>query len=103
MAGFFLVSAIAALVARRRSSDPELQVLCAAPAGAALAAAACSLTFDSLSYPMFVGVHALVIGLIGAGWRLAVASEAPADARDRGEFTVTEPLSSSRAMLPSGG
>jgi O-antigen ligase len=103
LAAFFLVPAIAALVARRRSSDPELRLLCAALAGAALAAAACSLTFDSLSYPMFVGVHALVIGLIGAGWRLAVGSEAPATARVRGEFTVTEPVSSTRTMLPAGG
>ena len=33
----------------------------------------CSLTFDSLSFPMFVNVYALVIGLIGACWRLAAA------------------------------
>ena len=102
LAAFFLVPMIAALVARRRSSDPELRLLCAALAGAGLAAAVCSLTFDSLSYPMFVGVHALVIGLIGAGWRLA-ASEAPAAARARAGFTVTEPLPSTRAMLPAGG
>jgi hypothetical protein len=102
LAAFFRVPTIAALVARRRSSDPELRLLCAALAGAGLAAAVCSLTFDSLSYPMFVGVHALVIGLIGAGWRLA-ASEAPAAARARAGFTVTEPLPSTPAMLPAGG
>ena len=37
------------------------------------AGAVCSLTFDSLSFPMFVNVYALLIGLIGACWRLAAA------------------------------
>ena len=101
LAVFFLVPAIAALVARRRSSDPELRLLSAALAGAALAATTCSFTFDSLSYPMFTGLYALVIGLIGAAWRLA-AAEAPATAPVHVEFT-TQPVSSTRAMLPAGG
>ena len=81
LAAYFLVPVIVALVARRRSGDPELRLLCAALAGAALAAALCSLTFDSLSFPMFANVHALVIGLVGAGWRLAVPGRAAAIAR----------------------
>ena len=79
LAAYFLVPFISALVARRRSGDPELRLLCAALAGAALAAGACSLTFDSLSFPMFSNVYALVIGLIGACWRLAAAGVAPAE------------------------
>jgi hypothetical protein len=70
---FLLLPAIAALVARRRSTNPELRLLCAALAGSGLAATFCSLTFDSLSFPMFVNVYALVIGLIGACWRIAAA------------------------------
>jgi O-antigen ligase len=73
LAAFFLVPMVVALIARRRSSDPELRLLCAALAGAALGAAACSITFDSLSFPMFSCVYALVLGLIGAVWRLAAA------------------------------
>jgi hypothetical protein len=68
---FLLVPAITALVARKRSADPQLRVLCAALAGAGFAAAACSATFDSLAFPMFLNVYALVIGLAGACWRLA--------------------------------
>ena len=87
LAAFFLVPLISALVARRRSGDPELRLLCAALAGSALAAGACSLTFDSLSFPMYTNVYALVIGLIGACWRLAAAvrasSETPAPVGDR--------------------
>jgi O-antigen ligase len=67
---FLLWPAIAALTARRRSTDPQLRDLCAALAGSALAATVCSATFDSLSFPMFVNVQALVVGLIGASWLL---------------------------------
>lgn len=73
LTAFFVAPSIAALMARRRSTSPELRLLCAALAGSALAAGLCSLTFDSLSFPMFVNVYALVIGLIGACWRLAAA------------------------------
>jgi O-Antigen ligase len=78
LAVYFLVPLISALVARRHSEDPELRMLCAALAGAALAAAVCSLTFDSLSYPMFWNVNALVIGLIGACWRLVATGRTTA-------------------------
>jgi O-antigen ligase len=70
---FLLVPAIVALGARRRSTNPELRLLCAALAGAGLAALVCSFTFDSLSFPMFANVYALVIGLTGACARLAAA------------------------------
>jgi hypothetical protein len=75
---FLLVPAIAALMARRRSRSPELRLLCAALAGTGLAATLCSLTFDSMSFPMFLNVYALVIGLIGACWRFAAAEGVPA-------------------------
>jgi hypothetical protein len=70
---FFLGPAIVALGARRSSMNPDLRVLCAALASAGSVTPACSLTFDSLSFPMFVNVYALLIGLTGACWRLAAA------------------------------
>ena len=97
LTAFFLVPTISALIARRRSSDPELRLLCAALAGAALAATVCSFTFDSLSYPMFTGLYALVIGLIGAAWQLA-AAEAPA--RDRSSIEVR---TDKQNTAPAGG
>jgi len=68
---YFLWPALAALAARKRTADPRLRDLCAALAGSALAAMLCSGTFDSLGFPMFVNVQALVFGLIGAVWLLA--------------------------------
>jgi capsular polysaccharide biosynthesis protein len=60
----------AALAARSRSSDSQLRDLCAALAGCELAGLVCSATFDSLAYPMFLDVQALVAGFIGAAWLL---------------------------------
>ena len=71
---YLLWPAIAALLARKRAADQELRDLAAALAGGALAAAVASATFDSLSFPMFVNVQALILGLIGAVW-LIVESE----------------------------
>jgi O-antigen ligase len=101
LTAFFLVPAVSALVARRRSRDPELRLLCAALGGAALAATACSFTFDSLFYPMFTGLYALVIGLIGAVWRLAFA-EAPAAVRAESGIPAPESVTN-RTLQPAGG
>ncbi len=72
---FLLVPPIVAIVAWRSSTNPELRLVCAALAAAAMPAAMTSVTFDSMSFPMFVNLYALVIGLIGACWRLAAAEE----------------------------
>jgi O-antigen ligase len=70
---FLFGPAIVALSARRWSFDPDLRLLCAAIAAAGFAATVCSFTFDSLSFPMFVNLHALLIGFAGACWRLTSA------------------------------
>jgi hypothetical protein len=103
---YFVVPLISALAARRRTTDAELRMLCAALAGAALSAGACSVTFDSLSFPMFSGVYALVIGLIGASWRLASVARAPVAPRCEPAAAYVgagEPASSTRTVLPAGG
>ena len=102
LAFFFLVPTIAAFLARRRSTDPELRLLSAALAGAALAAAASSFTFDSLSYPMFTGLYSLVIGLIGVAWRLALA-EAPAPVNSNSGSAAPGSVTRPGALLPAGG
>ena len=68
------------LVARKRTADQELRDLAAALAGGALAAAVASATFDSLSFPMFVNVQALIFGLIGAVWLIVESSVSPSRA-----------------------
>jgi len=71
---FFALPVATALVARQRTADPELRTLCSALAGSAAAAIICSATFDSLSFPVFAYVEALVVGLCGACWLLVARS-----------------------------
>lgn len=71
---FFALPVATALVARQRTTDPELRTLCGALAGSAAAAMICSATFDSLSFPVFTYVDALIVGLCGACWLLVARS-----------------------------
>jgi len=70
---FFYLSwpAIVAFAARRHTTNPELRDLCAALAGADLAAMICAATFDGFSFPVFFNLEALIAGLIGAAWMIA--------------------------------
>jgi O-antigen ligase len=70
---FFYLSwpAVVALVARQHTTNPELRDLCAALAGADLAAMVCAATFDGFSFPMFFNLQPLIVGLIGAAWMIA--------------------------------
>jgi O-antigen ligase len=86
---FLLWPALAALVARARAANQQVRDLCAALAGAELAAVVGSGTFDSLSFPLFVGVQALVVGLIGSVWTLT-----------RGEAAVPVPQRPVHGALP---
>lgn len=70
---FFVVPALTAFVARARAPTEELRILNGALGAAILSAAISSATFDSLSFPVFGCVYALVVGLAGATWRLAGA------------------------------
>jgi hypothetical protein len=70
---YLVVPAAAALAARRSSGNSDLRLLCGALAAAGLATPVCSATFDSMAFPMFVNVYALIIGLVGACYRLAAA------------------------------
>ena len=74
---FFYLSwpAIVALVARHHTADPELRDLCAALAGADLAAMVCTATFDGYSFPMFYNLQPLLAGLTGAAWMIATRGE----------------------------
>jgi O-antigen ligase len=78
---YLLVPVVVALYARTHTRDRGLRDLLAALAGAALAGTACSATFDSFSFAVFVFVDALVLGLVGACWRLVRAElDVPAPA-----------------------
>jgi hypothetical protein len=90
LAALLFMPMIFALIARAHSSDPELRLLCAALAGAGLAAAVCAAFFDAFSFPMYYNVYALVIGFVGASWRFARAeSQRTGAARTRSAYSET--------------
>lgn len=74
---FFAAPVVTAWAARGRTTDPDTRLLCAAVMAAATAGAVGSVAFDSLSFPMFTGVHALVAGLAAACWHLSRPSADP--------------------------
>lgn len=85
LAFYLLWPVLAGLVARRRAFDPELRDLCAALAGAGLAAVLCSATFDGFSFPMFYNLQALIAGLAGAAWMIASKEQDEMNAFQGGE------------------
>ena len=101
---FLLWPALAAFVARGRTNDPGLRDLCAALAGSELAAVLCSGTFDSLSFPMFVNVQALVAGLIGAVWLLVGrSSKTVLEARSNSNGIANSRHRASAGVIDSSG
>jgi hypothetical protein len=74
---FFYLSwpAIVAFAARHHTANPELRDLCAALAGADLAAMICTATFDGSSFPMFFNLQPMIAGLTGAAWLIAHEEE----------------------------
>jgi O-antigen ligase len=71
LAYYLLLPFFVALVARWRTTDPEIRMLGAALAGAALAATVCSSVFDSFSFPMFAYTEAFVAGIAGSCYSIA--------------------------------
>ncbi len=65
---YFVIPGVAALLAARRAKAPALRSLAAAAASAGFVGMVCSLTFDSLSFPVFALTYPLFIGLGGAVW-----------------------------------
>ena len=90
---FAAFPAVVALIVRRWSASPDLKLLCAALAAAGLVAPVGSVTFDSMGFPMFVNVYALVIGLIGTCARLAAAEREKRTSPDFSSRTSTHQFS----------
>jgi O-antigen ligase len=66
----FVVGFVTARGARRRAVEPTTRDLAQTLAASILAGSLSFYTFDALSYPMVTGMIALLLGVIGATWRL---------------------------------
>ncbi|MFJ6534842.1 O-antigen ligase family protein [Paenarthrobacter sp. NPDC091711] len=65
---YLTLPAISALLAARASRIPALRALAGALAASGAVAAACSLTFDSMSFPVFALLYPFIVGLSGGTW-----------------------------------
>ena len=77
LVGLFVTAWITARNARRLSSNPEFRDLAQSFAASVAVPMAGFATLDSLSFPMAAGLTFLVLGCVGALWRL-VRTETPA-------------------------
>lgn len=68
MCCYLLLPGIAAAAVAWSAESRPLKCLAGAVAGGALAAGVCSLTFDSLSFPVFALTYPMLVGLSGAVW-----------------------------------
>lgn len=67
---YLVLPGVAGLHAARAAQSPSLRFLAGALAAGTLAGAVCSLTFDSLSFPVFALTFPALVGLSGAAWLL---------------------------------
>jgi O-antigen ligase len=65
---YLALPGVSAFLAARASRAPALKCFAAAVAAAGFVGTVCSLTFDSLSFPVFALAYPLVVGLSGAAW-----------------------------------
>lgn len=77
VAVYLVLPGVTGLHAARTARSPALRCLAGALAAGTLAGAACSLTFDSLSFPVFALVFPALVGLSGATWLLVRHEEEP--------------------------
>ncbi|WP_284974668.1 O-antigen ligase family protein [Arthrobacter sp. efr-133-TYG-104] len=70
MVAYLVLPACSALIAARASRIPALRALAGALAASGAVAAGCSLTFDSMSFPVFALAYPVVVGLSGAVWNM---------------------------------
>ncbi|MFZ4517977.1 MAG: O-antigen ligase family protein [Microthrixaceae bacterium] len=86
--GYLLLPPVVAVVARGRSTDPDLRLMAGALAGAAAVAVPTAYTFDSFGFPKAAGMQALAVGLIGAVWCLVRIERTHGVDRDRNDGTL---------------
>jgi O-antigen ligase len=77
---YLLVPGIAGIHAARHAVSPALRCLAGAAASGLLVAGVCSLTFDSLSFPVLALLYPLLVGFAGAVWQMVRAEAAASGA-----------------------
>jgi O-antigen ligase len=80
MAIYLLVPGVTSILTARSSRTPRLKSFAGAVGAGGLVAGICSLTFDSMSFPVFALTYPVLIGLGGAAWNMAKLDTGAGDA-----------------------
>lgn len=70
---YLLVPGVTTILAAKSAQNPQLKSLAGAVGAGGLVAGMCSLTFDSMSFPVFALIYPVLIGLGGAVWIMTTA------------------------------
>jgi O-antigen ligase len=65
---YLILPGVSTLTAAHATRDPQLRSLAGAIGAGAMVAGVCSLTFDSMSFPVFALTYPVFVGLGGAVW-----------------------------------
>ncbi|MCX2750277.1 O-antigen ligase family protein [Arthrobacter sp. MI7-26] len=67
---YLFVPGVTSILAARASRTPQLKSFVGAVGAGGLVAGICSLTFDSMSFPVFALTYPVLVGLGGAAWNM---------------------------------
>jgi putative inorganic carbon (HCO3(-)) transporter len=97
---YLVLPGVSNLMAARSTRDPQLRSLAGAVGAGAIVAGFCSLTFDSMSFPVFALTYPVLVGLGGAVW-LMIRNETKSTVRD--ELYLSPPVPNVGAGRPPKG
>ncbi|UKA51854.1 O-antigen ligase family protein [Arthrobacter sp. FW305-123] len=93
---------LSALLAARASRLPALRCLAGAVAAGGIVAAICSLTFDSMSFPVFALAYPFIVGLSGGTWNM-VRRELELQKDPAATEVQTRPPHNTKELFPKEG
>lgn len=87
---YLVLPGVSNIMAARSTRDPQLRSLAGAVGAGAIVAGVCSLTFDSMSFPVFALTYPVLVGLGGAVW-LMIRNETKSAVRDESYLSLPVP------------
>ncbi|WP_457967903.1 O-antigen ligase family protein [Arthrobacter sp. D1-29] len=97
---YLVLPGVSSIMAALATRDPQLKSFTGAVGAGALVASVCSLTFDSMSFPVFALIYPVLVGLGGAVW-VMVKREKDTDSQI--EFDFSRPVPSTGSGQPLRG
>jgi len=98
---YLVLPGTTSLIASTRTRDPRLKSLVGAVGAGTIVAAVCSLTFDSMSFPVFSLTYPVLVGLSGSTW-LMVRDEGILSIRAKSLPSLPVPVGAGQPLRGEG-